>query len=210
MISIDDFLTDPDYLGHLGEIRPRTLEGLRALFARPVRDAEVTGGMASGKTMFTRLALARTLYELLNLDDPVRTYGMAEGSNINLLILGGSDHVAANLIRDFRDDFILPSPYFRTRLLDSTKRELSFGRNLWVAGRSCAARDYLGMNVVAAVIEGEAMTDPNQGRAAQAQLRRRIRSRGEGALPNLLLHTRTKEEMEIDLGAAWSATRSTT
>lgn len=111
------FLEHPDYCKHIGdELWPAWKPHFYAVNdpARSIYEADLTGAMGIGKTMWAMLVLAYKLCRIGHLRDPARFYGLAPGSKIAF----GLYAITKDLIKevgfyDLRDMIIDQSPYFR-------------------------------------------------------------------------------------------------
>lgn len=111
------FLEHPDYCKHIGdELWPAWRPHFDAVNnpALSIYEADLTGAMGIGKTMWAMLVLAYKLCRIGHLRDPARFYGLAPGSKIAF----GLYAITKDLIKevgfyDLRDMIIDQSPFFR-------------------------------------------------------------------------------------------------
>lgn len=149
------FVLDPYYLGNVcGSIFPKLMDDLDELFDGTYQECILTGSIGYGKTFFASIGICRVLYELSCLKNPQKTFGLAPGSNLSLVMLSVNQELATKVVYDNIVGKIQASPYFKEHFpFEVTKKELRFPNEVWVAPRASSDTSVLGLNVFGGIID---------------------------------------------------------
>ncbi|RLG72344.1 MAG: hypothetical protein DRO11_02450 [Methanobacteriota archaeon] len=204
-VSMADFLDDPYYMGASTKtLYPRLREDLILAFDEgKYREVILTGSIGYGKTMWFSLAICRMLYELSCLESPQEVFGLSPGSEIVIVLVSRSLHLAKTVMMSAVGDKLNLSPYFHEHFWPErggkVQGELvSFPRNIELSIASCNSERALGKTVFGGamdevnfmesrkqVVSGRTrdLTEAHFDRAEKvyASLTRRIKSRFQSA-----------------------------
>lgn len=154
-VDMRTFVLDPYYLGNTcGSVFPKLMDDLVELFDGTYQECVLTGSIGYGKTFFASIGMCRVLYELSCLKNPQKTFGLAPGSNLSLVMLSVNQELATKVVYDNIVGKIQASPYFKEKFpFEVTKKELRFPNEVWVAPRASSDTSVLGLNVFGGIID---------------------------------------------------------
>jgi len=162
-----------------------------------------TGGIGSGKTFTASIGICRVLYEISCMRDPHAGFGLAKDTNISFLALSVNESLAQKVVFENLVVKLKASAYFNEQFPFATsKTELRFPHNVWVAPRATTATSALGLNVIGALIDEAAFLGTSKTAAGEIDkadtiyhaILRRMKSRFErqGKLPGMLFLVSSK------------------
>lgn len=90
IVSIDEFLDSPNYLGAGGALYPRWRQDMRTFLAPESTHYEwvFSGGIGTGKTTIARIVALYKLYMMLCLRNPQATFGKTSADTFSMVFLG--------------------------------------------------------------------------------------------------------------------------
>jgi hypothetical protein len=212
-VSVDRFLHDEYYIGHIGRtLYPQLKKDLEELFEGDYHEGALGGSIGWGKTYFATCAMAYVLYQMSCLRHPQRAYGLSDGSAIYVAMLAPSEKVARRVAVQELMGKIEHSPYFREHFKHlryaPSSLEIEFPNKIWVVAGSTRSTAIIGLNVFSGFIDetsfmGESKSLDSSGKFIVEDLGekihksivRRIKSRFQqvGRLPGVLLTVSSKE-----------------
>lgn len=208
MVSVEQWIEDDYYMGALGKsIYKPWKDDLLELFESCAYDtAVIQGGIGSGKSTFSHLAVLRMLYEASCLKNPAVSYGLAPNSIIGFCSLAKSKETARRVVFEQIAAKIQESPYFKYEFppVKDVKDEIIFPKGLAIICGSSTDTSIIGMNIFGGIIDevnfwGKVKksnlnfgkhwgTESKSGRLFDS-VRRRMKSRyiKKGKLPGILM-----------------------
>lgn len=204
LVDMETFIKDPYYLGTTcNTLYPQLLEDMTELFSGGYHEAILAGSIGWGKSFFGTIGICRLLYELSCMKDIHRSFGLAPGTNISVVVFSVSKELAKKVAFEGVATKLKESPYFQQNFpFQPYVDEIRFADNVWLAARATSDTSALGLNVIGGMIdEGNFMSNVPQSKnistskapVSQADslystLRRRMQSRFEkrGQLPGML------------------------
>jgi hypothetical protein len=210
-VDMETFVKDPYYLGATCDVLyDKWLKDLTSIFDHRYREVVFTGSIGSGKSFAASVGICRMLYELSLMVSPHRTFGIAPGSNISIVVFSVNAELAMKVAFENIVSKLQASPYFQEHFpFEVTKKELRFPNSIWVAPRATTDTSALGLNVVSAFLDeanflpmkrAKNKIDTGQDKAEQIYngLKRRMKSRFQkkGKLPGLLFIVSSKNTKE--------------
>jgi len=161
-VSMDEFLTNSDYLGEVGRsiYTPWKKDLIELFGSRSYTNAIFLGSLGSGKSTISTICILRMLYDASCLKEPALTYGLAPGSNITLAVLAPNERVARETVFEQMFSMMRQSPYFTdvfpplNRVKERFKSNgLQFRKNLNLIAGSSTDSSILGKNLIGAFID---------------------------------------------------------
>ncbi len=211
LVDMRTFVKDEHFLGKTCDVLyDKWLEDLDAIFENRYREIVFTGSIGSGKSFAASVGICRMLYELSMLKNPHRTFGIAPGSNISIVVFSVNAELAMKVAFENIVSKLQASPYFQENFpFEVTKKELRFPNSIWVAPRATTDTSALGLNVVSAFLDEanflpqkkvKNKIDTGGDKAEQIYngLKRRMKSRFQkkGKLPGVLFIVSSKNTKE--------------
>lgn len=215
MVSVGQWLEDPYYMGEIGKMLygPWKRDLIELFESQQYDQALIVGGIGSGKSTFSQVAVIRMLYEASCLRDPVQSYGLAKGSKIGFCNLATSKETARRVVFEGIVAKLRESPYFMREfpMIKDVKEEIIFPKGLVLVAGSSTDTSVIGMNIFGGIIdEGNFLTrKPSQRHGGTERSRRenytqahrlyesitrRMKSRylKKGRLPGILIVSSSK------------------
>ena len=206
-VDIETFVRDPYYLGNTCDgLYSKWMEDLKELFSDTYDEAIFTGAIGTGKTFTASIGVCRILYEISCLRDPQKTFGLATGSNISIVVLSVTEYLAMKAGLENIASKVQASPYFNEHFpFQVTQKELRFPHKVWVAPRATNDHSALGLNVIATLLDETNFLKKgqnpqsgiyvDQARTIYTSLMRRMKSRFEkrGKLPGIMFLVSSKQ-----------------
>lgn len=170
-VSPEVFLTDPNYLGHVGQyLYPLLLDRLcRILDNTMIREVICTGAIGWGKSFVVSIAICYELYLLLCMNEPMRLFGNKPGTPIILTALGITARNVTNVMHGYITDHISESPWFQN-VCTPIRGHLEWPNvnNISFRGGSSSENSIIGENVIGGVMdEANFMINARQSRRAK-------------------------------------------
>ena len=155
-VSIEEFITSPDFLNKPDTVYPPVLEELRTINA-PSKYYEVllTGAIGAAKTFVAVYSTAYQLYLLSCLKDPHKEFGLDPASEILFISQNKTEKLAKQNAYDTLRALIASAPYFQNHFLfdRKIKSKLVFPNRIEVVPLSGEATAALGQNVIGGIID---------------------------------------------------------
>jgi intein/homing endonuclease len=161
-----------------------------------------------GKTFLASIGICYILYQLSLMKNPQRSFGIAAGSYIDIVVFSVTEELAKKVAFDNIVGKIQASPYFQENFpFEVTKRELRFPNQIRVAPRATTDNSALGLNVMSALMDETDFMANNMKSKKIAQfatvdkaesiyntIKRRMKSRFErqGKLPGIMFIVSSK------------------
>jgi len=140
--GVREFVESPLYLDLKGQVRPKVLEALEALFSGKYREGVLCWGIGSGKSFLASLALTYMVYRTLCLKNPQRHYGLSEGSTIAFMNVSVNAKQARDVVFGEVQRRVAHSPWFKARYRPEARvnTELRFAKGVFRATAARTAR----------------------------------------------------------------------
>lgn len=163
IVPISDWLEDPYHMGEIGKTlyKPWKEDLIEMYESQQYDQALIVGGIGSGKSTFSQIAVIRMLYEASCLRDPVQSYGLAKGSKIGFCNLATSKETARRVVFEGILAKLNESPYFKHEfpMIKDVKEEIIFNKGLVLVAGSSTDTSVIGMNIFGGIIdEGNFLT----------------------------------------------------
>jgi hypothetical protein len=206
------FLEDDYYLGAIGsKMWPKLRGDFVELFEGGYTSAALGGSLGWGKSFFSACGILYVVYMMSCLRNPQRTYGLAPGSQIELILVSVTNNVVRRrLIPEVRSKMDA-SPYFRDFLTFEVAQSIMEIRiptkNIMIVGGSSTSVS-IGGNVFGGLIDEISFMDESKGYDSRGKsvsmdrgegvansVTRRMKSRFQkfGKLPGILFQVSSKE-----------------
>lgn len=157
IIPVSEWLDDDYYMGEEGKsLYPAWREDLIELFESDnYQCGVIVGGIGSGKSNFSQLAVLRMVYEASCLVDPARSYGIASNSTIGFCNLAKSKETSRRVVFEGIGAKLANSPYFKYEFapLKNVKNEIIFPNKITILAGSSTDTSIIGMNIFGGIFD---------------------------------------------------------
>lgn len=166
-VDIIEFVESKHYLNLRGKAFNKVLQILWEIDKPNIREVYLCLAKGSGKSFMSSIMLARGIYWLLNMRDPITTLGLAPGSSIYCLNVSVSSQQARDVI--FRDlcNRINDSPWFKGKYKER-KTDIQFMKNIAAVCGHSQSTSFLGYNTAFGIMdEADFQLDNNKRSVAK-------------------------------------------
>lgn len=180
---VDEFIESPEYMDSATECWPAIKQDLTELFAGEYDEAVFDEAIGSGKSYKASSITAYFLYSLACLKDPQKYFGLARGSQINIINMSKTATQANKVVFTEIKSRINESPWFQKYFPPdpNVKSELRFPKNISVFPGNSKSTFGLGFNLILAIMDEAAWYTENETLDVAEDmyyvLQRRIRNR---------------------------------
>lgn len=172
-VDIETFVQDDYFLGETCKTlyRPYYAD-LKEIFGGDYNQIIFTGGLAVGKTFVSAIGCCYIIYMLSCLRDPLRTMGLAPGSDLHGVGLSAAEYLARDVVMRNIVGKIAPSPYFQKHFKPKvTQKEIRFPNDIKMVARASSDTSMLGLNILFALVdEADFFRQEKQGDGAVVSL----------------------------------------
>lgn len=178
-VSPEHFLEDDFYYGEFGrDMFPALKRDFIELFENGYDELLLSGSQGWGKSFLGRACMIYTLYRMLCLRDPQRSYGLAKSSEIiNAVVSLTIEHARRGVVKDI-EVVVRTCPVFKEWFpCKPQKSGLYFPqKNIVVYPENYAAQRIIGLNVFSALIDeaNAAKSGQSSRMAASADIRQAV------------------------------------
>lgn len=180
---VDEFIESPEYMNSALECWPSVKQDLVDLFSGNYDEAVFDEAIGSGKSYKASNITAYYAYSLLCLKNPQAYFGLARGSQINIINMSKTATQANKVVFTEIKSRINESPWFQKYFPPdpNVKSELRFPKNISVFPGNSKSTFGLGFNLILAIMDEAAWYTDNEildvAEDMYYVLQRRIRNR---------------------------------
>jgi len=157
IVPMRQWLDDEYYFGKpCKNLYPKLKEKLCEIFEDNSRYTTLilTGSIGWGKSFCGGIIFCRVLYELSCFRDPASIYGLAQNSDLYLVLLSKNLNLARTAMLASVMEKLRQSPYFLTEFpFEERQEEVHFPKGINIKIGSVGAERFLGLNVVTMVMD---------------------------------------------------------